>query len=192
MGSMVQRVRPSPDKLRQLSEHVAYEVKMLIGAATKLLGTRTTDWTDIRAQAESFLIHARQLYHFFYWPPPTRIDVSPKAKAPPIFAVDYVPAWLTMRPAASAVLDNLSKDIGRRVAHLTVERVAGQQYPVLEAARALLVVIHKFRDAKPPDFAADLGNLSPPWDVRAGLVYGAQGVVSTSSPPTGPIFIRAT
>jgi hypothetical protein len=186
----VARVTPPPDTLRELSTHVAYEVEMLIGSATRLLETQT-GLLDRRAHAESFMLHARQLHHFFYRTPPQEIDVSPSAPAPPLYAVDYVPDWETRRPARPQVLETLARDVGRRVAHLTLDRIVGQEYPVLEAARALLELIRTFRDAAPPDFTADLGPLTPPWDAARGFVYGGRGVTTTSAPVEGVVILDA-
>jgi len=187
---MVPRVQPPPDELRELSTHVAYEVEMLIGSATRLLETQT-DLLDRRAHAASFTLNARQLHHFFYRTPAKQIDVAPGAPAPPLFAVDYVPDWATRQPPRRQVLDTLARDVGRRVAHITVERVVGQEYPVLEAARALLEVIRAFRDAAPLNFTANLGPLAPPWDARTGFAYGARGVTQTSAPPVENVLILA-
>jgi hypothetical protein len=181
-GHRVERVTPSSEELRQLSEHVAYEIRMLIGTATKLLVVeRTKDWVDLRAQAESFLLHMRALYQFFYWKPKPEI---PESIAPPVYPLDYVPDWVTPEDPGK-VLETLSRDVSRRVMHITVERVVGQEYPVLDAARALLVVIRKFSDAKPPDFLADMGDLSPSWAPLPGFSYSGPRAVTTQSPPTG-------
>lgn len=186
------RVPPPPvpaDHLRELSQHVAYEVKMLIGTATKLLGPRTTDWFDVRAQAESFLFHARALFQFFYWTP----DAGHGA-ARGLYAVDYLPKWKRANQQLDADgqrLQALSQDVGKRVVHITVERVVGQEYQILDAARALLVVIRAFRDAKPGDFTADLGSLTPPWDPAKGFSYGTEAVIQTGGEPMNGVFKRA-
>lgn len=185
--SWIPRVRPTSDKLRELSEHVAYEVEMLIGTATKLLVVeRTKDWVDVRAQAESFLIHARQLHDFFYNTP---IRILP-SHASPVCAADYVVNWEAKRPPKDSVLATLKDEVGKHIAHLTVERVVGKQYEVLTPARALLKVIRAFRDTNPVDFVVDLGNLSPDWCGDPGFTFSGQTAVSTSSPP-GDVFVRA-
>lgn len=187
MSKMIPRVPPTPDLLRKLSQHVAYEVKMLLGTATKLLGERTTDWFDVRAQAESFLFHARALYQFFYWDPPKQIRGD---QAPPLFAVDYLPTWKPLDDRGE-VLHSLSRDVGRRVVHITAERVVGQDYLILDAARALLEVIRAFHATAPRDFTADFGPLDPPWDAAKGIVYGSKGVTHTSADPEGSTFVPA-
>ena len=120
--------------------------------------------------------------------PPEQIE-SPDAQAAPLFAVDYVADWATRRPKMSHIPTTLARDFGRRVAHITVDRIVGQEYPVLEAARALLEVICEFRDAKPPDFVADLGNLSPHWAARPGFGYCGPAVVTTSAAPDATVAI---
>ncbi len=178
------RKRASTQELRDLSQHVTYECDMLIGTATKLLESPPGDTIDHNALVESFLLHVRQLYHFFYWDQP-RMDTD-------VLALDYSAGWRKARPAEPAVLKELSKVVGMKVAHVTVHRLQKERYPILQAGSALLGVIRKFLDLAPPDFVARPNlQLTPSW-ANTGLVFSAgPGVTTTSSPPSGSILVRA-
>src|SRR5512139_1099742 len=83
---------PSPDTLRKMSVHVAYEWDMLLDLLPKLreLEVDGPQETLRRAAVESFLIHARQLLAFLYG------EGNPLGRNG-VFAVHYAPSWRATR-----------------------------------------------------------------------------------------------
>jgi hypothetical protein len=183
------RKRPSDQELRDLSEHVAYECDMLIGTAARLLESPPADTIEHNALVESFLLHGRQLYQFFYWDDPK--------KETDVVAADYIAAWPNDRPEDPGllkVLSELSTVVGTKVAHVTLHRSQKERYQILDAGRALLAVISQFLDHAPPAFVArpEL-SLTPSWaNSSTGFVYSGGGATTTTAPPSvRDILLRA-
>jgi hypothetical protein len=178
------RKRPSDEELRALSEHVSYEWGMLLGTAGKILLTPTEDMVEHNGRVESFLLHMRQIYEFFYRDEPSRDTDA--------VATDYVKEWSAHRPKASSTLEDLSRDVGRRAAHLTLHRVVGQQYPVRDVAIELLGLIRRFVELASPDLlVVRPASLDPPWAARSSrFVHATATTTTTQSPASGSILIR--
>ena len=103
-------------QLAEQSEHVFYEMAMLIGIPKKLDST----YDDITKNAllESFVIHARQLVDFFY---------DHRQKDDGIVSSDFfddpVREWRKVRGKEENHLKELVKRAGEEIAHLTLTRV---------------------------------------------------------------------
>jgi hypothetical protein len=179
------RQRPTDDTLRTLSEHVSYEFDMLLGTAGVLVSRKPTDDFMQNVLVESFLIHVRQVYDFLYRVPKLPTD---------LIAADYAPTWHGECPTASQELKDLARDVGGRAAHLTMNRVVGQQYAVLTVGRELATTIQRFLAVASPTLFAvkPKTQLPPPWAAPApGFVFGGPPVTTTSSTAVGSIFISA-
>lgn len=105
----------SDEHLATFSEHVVYEMAMLVGIPRKLQAT--SDDVTRNALLESFAIHARQLVHFFYG----------HAKDGEIVASDYfnipIPEWKMVRGKEDSGLKELVARVGDEIAHLTLKRM---------------------------------------------------------------------
>src|SRR5881396_2439827 len=105
------RVRTTPADLRKASKHLYYELMMLTGLA-HAQGIRTFESVIQNAVIESFTIHARVLLHFLF---------SGKASQPDdVLAEDFFPEpkrWLEVRGDMPAPLQEVSRRVGKEIAH---------------------------------------------------------------------------
>ena len=102
--------------------HISYEIKMLRELAAALQGKGVGPRTMKNALLESFLIHYRNLYDFFYPEFPGR-----KRLPHDVCAFDYLPDrkhWRKSRPDVNLkkVLENRER-VNCLLAHLTLRRL---------------------------------------------------------------------
>ncbi|HHT9133569.1 MAG TPA: hypothetical protein ACFYD2_01580 [Candidatus Avalokitesvara rifleensis] len=114
------RTQRSDKELVNVSEHLLYEIAMLLGTALDLVNPASNKWTVSNANAliESFTIHARILLDFLYSNNPQPDDVI----AEDFF--DDASVWLEQRQAKTRLLTTIHKRVGKEVAHLTYARLA--------------------------------------------------------------------
>lgn len=151
---------PTEQKLRDLTPHLTYEVKMLLW--TDLLlhrearGASPPDrenhnvWTIHNALVESLTIHARILYAFFF---------QGRAKPGDAIASDYVPNWTRLRPRASKLLQRVPTRVGFEIAHLSFGRLAhkteeDRRWPFWAIADELIAVLNVWL-THAPDYARE-------------------------------------
>jgi len=111
----VGRKKRTPDELRRISEHLHYEVQILLGSAQGLDPETTAEGTLHNALVESFAIHLRNMLDFL-WPD------KPKRKSDWVIAADFFPSpsdW--SRPTPQSKLHTPPMHVLR----LTVPRKAG-------------------------------------------------------------------
>lgn len=156
-----------------MAKHVVYEWDMLVAIGAKLLGPPAADPAEHNARVESFLLHARQIHDFLY-----RDDSSWPDH---VLACDYVSDWRTRAPIASrpATLNGLRDRVGEIMAHLTLERIAGQQWDCQAIGRDVLGVVRTFYAAVQSTglFPATPRDLTPAW---AQVAFGSRTVTTTT------------
>jgi hypothetical protein len=175
------RTPPASSDLQDMSEHVSYEIDMLVETATKLLDLPKADQVTHNALVESFLIHMRQLVHFFYVDPDLDTDIA---------ATDYLAAWPGKRPLRTETLKRLAGATSKKAVHLTVDRLTKMDYEVREAGHDLLKAVRQFLGAKPLDYTyLPKSNLSPGWDDPTKLFsYSSVAVTRTDAPQSTPVL----
>jgi hypothetical protein len=100
--------------LERMTEHVAYEIKMLQGTAVLLrMGVIGTGALQ-NALLESALVHLRLVDEFLSLPKGNRAD--------DVVAKDFLPTW----EPKQVLTESAREDINKRVHHLTTRRI-GQQ-----------------------------------------------------------------
>jgi hypothetical protein len=108
--------------LREMARrHLSYEVKMLRELADALQGNGVGPRTMRNALLESFLIHYRNLYDFFYPDFPSRRRLPGD-----ICAGDYLhdsKRWRKRRPETDAKLRENRERVNSLLAHLTLRRL---------------------------------------------------------------------
>jgi hypothetical protein len=149
--------RPDENVLRLESEHLLYEIDMLVVLAD-LTSSQVVDRTVERlvdhqalairnAVIEAFAIHMRQLVAFLS-------PVPSNAKPDDVFAVDYVPGWGSTRtPFDHKGWSVDTARVNKHVAHLTLSRAtnpADATFYVSSLAAALGGALSRFVDALPP------------------------------------------
>jgi len=105
-------------ELHDISEHLFYELAMLINTAQILATGALGDSTLNNAVLESLAIHTRVLMDFLYLDDPRNDDVV---------AQDFMSAstsWAAIRPALTASLTLARQRAGKETAHLTYARLA--------------------------------------------------------------------
>jgi hypothetical protein len=160
------REKRSDVQLRAASDHLFYEIQMLMGVAG-VLGTGALGQSIVaNALLESFTVHLRALLDFFYAENPYPTDVV----AEDFFATPG--QWTSMRASISLVLSKARGRVNKEVAHLTYDR---QLVPA---------------DNKPwefPKLAAEIGALVDLFlaNVDKRLLGARWDGVSGSAAPTG-------
>ena len=132
------------EKKEWLNDHFVYEIEMLmfpskIGILPPLLNN---------AMLESFLIHARCLFEFFY------DEENPKYTAD-ARATHFVNNWKELRPK-TVNIEMIKKRTGRELAHLTYDRKSdndtAKQWNVLQIYTQLISIINLFLKKIPEKF----------------------------------------
>jgi hypothetical protein len=116
--------------------HVCYEVRMLLG--TYALLPRARDLIEHDAALESFLLHARALDDFLGCSDPRKGDVV---------AGRYVDTWQPRYP----LTPEQRRSVGKRVAHLTEDRVDKESIQVLALLAAVAAGFERFLAMLPPE-----------------------------------------
>lgn len=121
----MEMMRRTPEELREISDHVLYELQMLFGTAQVLRdevqgpNRGTLPWPQKMACIEAFAIHARVL-ETFLWGRPNN------AHPDDALAIDFFePAeWEAIRARVQrSELDALRNRAGYEIAHLSYKRV---------------------------------------------------------------------
>ena len=152
---------PTPDDLRQLSEHLAYEVQTTFDLAASLIPISGGPHASIvvrRALQEAFTIHVRQLAGFPWGERPAE-QTEPAAYAADYYAPEE---WARIRPTRPPELDPVvSSTVGSGGAHLTYRHdqatPAETELRPIEICAALAPAIRCFIDN------VDRAKLDPAW-----------------------------
>jgi len=99
-----------------LEEHYHYEIAMLAFSFQQLLeNQRPPDQNKNNMAIECFLLHARNLYEFYYHSP--NKDYSR--------ATNFILDWDKYRPAKTTAIKEQENRINLELSHLTYKRIAG-------------------------------------------------------------------
>lgn len=146
------RTKHSPSILRFISKHLIYEFGML--QQTCELARHEEVRARKNAFLESWTIHARNLFDFFY--SSQRPDKKPRADD--VIAEDFFDCystWRSVRPSPSADLSKLGRRVGKEIAHLTYTRAdsgpTGPKWPNSRITNEFRMIILKFREVVPAD-----------------------------------------
>jgi hypothetical protein len=143
------RFEKDEDTLREMARrHISYEIKMLRELSAALQGKGVGPRTMNNALLESFLIHYRNLYDFFYPENKRRLALD-------VAATDYLPGrhrWRNSRPKADMkkVVENRER-VNCLLAHLTLRRLKykNRSWPDKKMASAMEKMIEAFVHALP-------------------------------------------
>jgi hypothetical protein len=152
---------PTPDDLRQLSEHLAYEVQTTFDLAAALIPTSGKPHASMvvrNALLEAFTIHVRLLAGFLWGERPAeQTELA-------AYAADYYAPeeWARIRPTRPPELDPVvSSKVGSGVAHLTYRHghamPDGREWSPIKICTALDPAIRCFIDN------VDRTKLDPAW-----------------------------
>lgn len=146
------RKKRTPDELRRVSEHLHYEVQMLLGSAQGLDSETKAKGTLHNALVESFAIHLRNMLDFL-WPD------KPKRKSDWVIAADFFPSpsdWEKLRPEISQPLLDSRVRAAKEIAPLTYARLAvdpeQKGWDVRQIANEVTQVVEKFIRHVPMQF----------------------------------------
>lgn len=105
-------------ELQQASEHVTYEIRMLVATMSFLSKPDgETDWVASSAYLESFVLHLRNLIDFFY---------TPRRSRDLILAEHYVSdvaQWTADRGPITPLLSREKRRANKLIAHLSFGRL---------------------------------------------------------------------
>lgn len=137
------RVQKDENDLREMARrHLSYEIKMLRELSAALQGKGVGPRTLNNALLESFLIHYRNLYDFFYPENKRRLPFD-------IAATDYLPAphWRKVRPKADIkkIVENRER-VNSLLAHLSLRRLryTTRSWPDKKMAGAIEEMVEAF------------------------------------------------
>ncbi len=173
---------PTPAQEKLGIEHAFYEMDQLLFCAAALHNQPEVFAPQVGfALAESFLIHARRLLHFFF--------DEEKRKPSDLLARDFVTdatAWRAAHPAPSKALEELRVRVDTEIAHVTTLRRAGQApqktWDVQGILQQLATTMKDFLDhATHPQAPATVGTGAPPATPPA-MFPGALGSASAYPP----------
>lgn len=153
-----ERPQRSPDDLRKMLSHLDYELGMLGWSANKVRPLRddmeAEEKIAVVGALESFLIHARNLYDFFY--------EDKKKQDSDVLAADFFEdtgTWKTNRPNRTDLPKVDSRPmigaINKYLAHITWDRVDGDStptWPVAEILTNLKSADELFRNLVPREY----------------------------------------
>lgn len=106
------------EELNNASNHLYYEITMLIAIANGLKSNVAGQGPIANALLESFIIHTRNLVNFFYNDNPKKDD---------IVAIDFFSSpdeWIKNRPSQPEVLESAKDRAEKELAHLTWKRIS--------------------------------------------------------------------
>jgi hypothetical protein len=110
------RPKRSTAELVDASEHLRYEMDMLVETAKELESGNSRPDVITNALVESFAVHTRALVAFFY------PDTHPTWDND-VIAADYAPQW-PGKPSESATLSDAYVRASKEIAHLTYTRLS--------------------------------------------------------------------
>ncbi|MCD4752722.1 MAG: hypothetical protein K8R40_06605 [Anaerolineaceae bacterium] len=143
----------SKEQLQEASEEVYYEISMFVRLMNLLASGKYKDMNVINnALVESFLIHTRLLIEFLYKVRSCYDD--------DIFAIHFYSSpteWKEGIGNKSKYLNNLKKQIDKRVAHLTNIRNINETWNYPRIRDEIIPVFDKFIKNISPNY------LSPKW-----------------------------
>ena len=197
-GATYTRFMRSDEELRELSEHLLYEVEMLFGTANVLLADAIAEEsaqlsTTIRnAVLESFVVHFRALQEFFWFGKP-RFETD--ARAADFFEGE---AWAEIRRPQETTIEDGPLRAGREIVHLTYLRNTERRpWMVAQIAASVgrcfrLFLGHVDRAKIAEDFEVRLracwpGFLDFPIAVSYPADHDPPGVATTSAIPASQI-----
>jgi hypothetical protein len=158
----VERGPRNAAELRQASDHLYYEIWMLMSLARIMLTGEYEKAPISNALLESFTIHTRALLDFFYSVNPWEDDVIAED-----FFRDPI-EWLDLRPEMTNELMKVNRRVGKEVAHLTYARQnitpEEKQWYFMQIANDMSIVILEFLKHLPRDL------LGPRWNAGIQLI----------------------
>ena len=141
------RRTPTTEKLREISDHLHYEVWMLVSLAKGMASGILGQGPIANAVLESFIIHIRAVTNFLYAKEPQVDD----AIAEDFF--DTPEEWTKIRPALSKLLSQAKRRAGKEVAHLTYARLdvipERKPWPFVQISDEISLVIKAFLENVP-------------------------------------------
>jgi hypothetical protein len=184
------------EQLLKMSEHLAYEVGMLVWCR-RLLGTtgrlsssapsamseaEATEYNQAMAEhnirLESLLIHVRVIDGFLYGKPKKQYPNDLLAE----LFFQNPQQWHQSLPSRSPTLIDACKRIGTAVAHLSDLRIGQQGWTINEILTDLCKPLQHFLKTVPPELLSHQCkiNIQALLDLQAGRVFDETKVVTTS------------
>lgn len=146
------RIRRNSAVLKAISKHLIYEFGMLHQTC------ELARHEDVRAKKNAFLeswaMHARNLFDFFY----STHEPTKKPRIDDVIAEDFFldsSFWPSVRPNPSEDLTKLGKRVAKEIAHLTYARASagpiGPKWPNSRLTNEFRTIVLKFRAVVPSE-----------------------------------------
>jgi hypothetical protein len=151
------------EKAHQIASHVAYELGQLLEDARELQAS------EKNSTLESFLMHARNLYDFFF--------VAPRPKMPDVSVQQFFDDGETWKPDAIRYCPYLTRErerLNRSIHHLSYDRLnfeSKKQWEISTIVSDVTAVWNEFLTRLSPErrgwFSTTQGAYSPPANLSA-------------------------
>ena len=144
------------DTLKKATEHLFYETEMFYQTLTILTQTRSK--IEVNILLDSFAIHTRNLFDFFYPKQKSKKNPKIKFKKDDMFAFDYVdkPGNFKRDKTKKKDLKFILRKVDKQVAHLTYTRnrynPITKLWPFVDIGRKMSKTLIAFYEALPNSY----------------------------------------
>lgn len=137
-------IEHTPEQLRAASNHLHYEVWMLVETACLLASGAVPRGPLHNSVLESLAIHARVVLEVLYSEKNPKFPNDVRASD----FLDSVDEWIAVRPEKSSVLNRIHSRVGTEVAHLSYRRqeitAEMKRWPFVQIAREICEAVRAF------------------------------------------------
>ncbi len=144
------------DKKEMLQIHFLYECEMLVVALEVVTSEFSKEMLNRKKESvalEIFLLHARSLLEFFYYPP-----TKPERPCAQHFLKEGI-VWKDIVPLKTANIKKLEKQVNEDMSHLSYSRIAKQdedrRWDILSLFKDLFKIIKVFLSGVKEDYLND-------------------------------------
>lgn len=150
---MKERIKRSEEELKLISEHLWYEVQMLVGLSRYMSSGGSDNNLINNAVLEAYTIHARLILDF----------LTPKKPKPDdVLAIDFledVQEWVNLQKGRFQQIEKIRTRVGKEVAHLTYRRLSvtpdEKPWEFVEITDELMDIFRLFIDRVPRNYLCE-------------------------------------
>lgn len=145
--------RVTKESLKKATEHLLYEIEMFY--QTLALLTQPRNQIEVNILLDSFTLHLRNLFYFFYPIQKSRKNPKIKFKNDDMFAFDYIdkPGYFRRNKTKKKDLRFILRKVDKQVTHLTYTRnrynLKTKSWPFIDIGKKMTKTLISFYDSLP-------------------------------------------